>query len=154
MKPDWPEGLHPVRPVRVRHHLEGPPKRWFRFVADSRNDPAWCSNVEDVWQTKGKDVRKGSTFGYRQHLGTDARTFEGTIEIIDKQPNRIVWRVEDKFQLRFIELSLEERKGGTRIAQTTWAAFKAKPGALRFLYPVMAKRTLKQQFAALAALPL
>ena len=40
--------------------------------------------------------------------------------------------------------------GGSEITQTTTAMFKRKPGIAKWLYPMLARRTFKDQFGRLA----
>jgi len=50
---------YPVRPVRVSAHIRVPPEELLRFIADTRNDPLWCPNVESVELVDGDTVDVG-----------------------------------------------------------------------------------------------
>ncbi len=141
---------HPVRPVRVRAVVPGEPAAVFAFIADTRNDARWCPNVDSVEQIEGSGVHVGARFRYVQHLGKRPGSFEGIAEVVELDAARIAWRVEDKFQVRRIELSARAHRRGTLLEQTTQASFKRPPGALRWLYPLMARRVLKEQFGGVA----
>ncbi len=136
--------------VRVRAVVPGDPAAVFAFIADTRNDPKWCPNVDSAEQIEGDGVHAGARFRYVQHLGKRPGSFEGVAEVMEIEPARIAWRVEDKFQVRDIELSARPHRRGTLLEQTTRAAFKRPPGPLRWLYPLMARRVLKEQFGGVA----
>jgi hypothetical protein len=145
---------HPVRPVTVRAVIPAPPGEVLAFVADTRNDPEWCPNVESAELVEGDGVSAGSVFRFRQHLDTPGSKrveFDGEVTIADRTDRSIRWRVSDRFQERDITLTVEPYFDGTRITQVTHATFLRPPGLGRWLYPLLARRTFRDQFAQLAA---
>jgi hypothetical protein len=47
-------------------------------------------------------------------------------------------------------VQLSPHDGGSVVEQTTTAVFKRKPGLAKWLYPMLARRTFKDQFRHLA----
>jgi carbon monoxide dehydrogenase subunit G len=145
---------YPVRPVTVSEHIPAPAPDVLAFVSDTRNDPAWCPNVDSVEMTSTGPIATGSTFRYTQHLDQPGRgrvTFDGDVEVVALDDRSITWRVTDKFQERAITCVVEPDGAGSRVTQTTEAAFRRSPGMARWLYPVMARRTLRDQLRHLRA---
>jgi uncharacterized protein YndB with AHSA1/START domain len=145
---------YPVRPVKASAQIKAPPDVLFAFVSDTRNDPEWCANVETVEVVEGSMVRPGTRFTFHQHLDTPGREriqFDVDLEVIEMGERSITWEAQDRFQRREITVTVEPEGAGSRITQVTRAAFKRKPGLTRWLYPVMARRIFKKQFADLAA---
>lgn len=142
----------PVRPVTVSVHINAPPDDVFAYVSDTRNDPEWCPNVRDVTQTEGQDVEVGSRFEFHQTVRARGQTLESdvAVEVLEVDDRMIRWRVEDRFQTREIELTVVPDGEGTTITQVTKASFKRKPGLVKWVYPMMAKRTFTDQFSRLA----
>jgi hypothetical protein len=144
---------HPVRPVTLRAVIPASPATVIEYVADTRNDPEWCPNVESAELVSGDGSSPGSVFRYRQYLdspGSERRHFEGEVTVVERTPNSITWDVIDKFQSRRITLSVEDHPSGCRITQVTRASFHRPPGIARWAYPLLARRILKAQFASLA----
>jgi hypothetical protein len=140
---------YPVPPVSVSALIQAPPDVLFAFVADTRNDPEWCENVETVEMVEGDTVRPGTRFTFHQHLdtpGSDRMQFDVNVEVIDMGERTITWRAEDRFQTRDITLTVEPDGTGSRITQETRAVFKRKPGIRRWLYPLLARRIFSRQF--------
>jgi hypothetical protein len=139
---------YPVRPVTVSEHIPAPASDVLAFVIDTRNDPEWCPNVDSAEMTSTGPIAAGSTFRYTQHLdrpGMGRVSFDGDVEVVALDDRSITWRVNDTFQERTITCVVEPDADGTRVTQTTEAAFRKSPGAARWLYPIMARRTLKDQ---------
>ncbi|MGD2100672.1 MAG: SRPBCC family protein [Acidimicrobiia bacterium] len=143
---------YPVRPVTVTARVEADPDEVFAFVSDTRNDPVWCPNVTDVSQTEGSGVSLGSRFRFHQSVETGGRTLvsDVDVEVVELAERSIVWRVEDRFQIREIRLSVADEDEASLVTQTTKAAFKRKPGLTRWVYPMMAKRVFRDQLNRLA----
>lgn len=144
---------YPVRPVTRDAIIPAPPEMVLDFVADTRNDPLWCPNVESAELVSGDGVSVGSVFRYHQHLdspGTKRTQFDGEVTIVDRTDDSITWRVTDRFQDRDIRVTVERHGEGTRITQVTSAAFKRPPGIARWGYPLLARRVLRDQFRSLA----
>jgi len=144
---------YPVRPVSVSAHIQAVPDVLFPFVADTRNDPEWCENVERVEMVKGDTVGPGTRFTFHQHLDAPGRQrmqFDVNVEVIEMGERSIHWRAEDRFQTREITVTVEPEGTGSRITQETRATFNRKPGMTRWLYPVLARRIFKKQFEDLA----
>jgi len=146
-----PRQGYPVHPVTVATYIPANADTVFAFVADTRNDPVWCPNVTDVTQTAGEGVEKGSAFRFRQAVETPGRTLQSEvdIEIVEIGDRSIRWRVEDKFQLRDIVVGVTPDGTGSRVTQTTEAAFKRRPGIAKWFYPLLARRTFRDQFSRL-----
>ena len=126
----------------------------FALVSDTRNDPVWCPNVDTAELVSGDGVAVGSKFRFHQHLEARGRRveFDADVEVTTLEERSISWLVTDRFQERRIELSVEPKAGKTRITQVTRASFHRKPSLVqRFAYPILAKRTLRQQFEQLSA---
>lgn len=145
---------HPVRAVRVAAHIPASPDDVFAFIADTRNDPMWCSNVDTVEQVSDDGVQAGSRFRFHQHLDRLRRArleFDVEVEVVALNGRSITWNTTDRFQTRTITVTVEPDGTGSRITQVTQASFVKPPGAVKWVYPIVARRTLKQQFADLAA---
>ena len=143
---------HPVRPVTVHAVIPADPATVLDFVADTRNDPTWCPNVETVELLDGDGVSPGSVFRYHQHLdtGRSRAQFDGEARVLERGPSSVRWQVSDKFQERDITISVRSHPRGTLVQQVTQASFHRAPGLLRWVYPLMARRELRRQFARLA----
>lgn len=144
---------YPVRPITVSARVPGDPDTVFSFVSDTRNDPLWCPNVTNVEQTGGVGVEPGATFRFHQSLEAGGRTLQSDVEveIVELGDRWIVWRVEDRFQVREIRLEVSAADRGSNVSQTTKAAFKRAPGITKWFYPMLARRTFRDQFKELAA---
>lgn len=144
--------IFPVGSVRVSTHVPAAPDEVFAYVADTRNDPEWCPNVTDARLVEGNGVEPGARFEFHQQveaLGQELSS-DVTVEIVELGERHIRWRVEDRFQIRDVVLEAEPDAGGSKVTQTTTAAFKRKPGLARWLYPILARRTFKEQFQHLS----
>lgn len=141
------------RPVTVSATIPADPGAVLSYISDTRNDPEWCPNVESAEMTSDGPIGAGSTFRYHQHLdrpGSGRIEFDGDVTVTTLTANSIEWKVDDKFQSRSITCTVEAVTDGTRITQTTVARFHRAPGLARHLYPLLARRTLKQQLGQLA----
>ncbi len=130
-----------------------PPEELISFIADTRNDPLWCPNVESADLIDGDTVDVGSRFRFHQHLdrpGGKRIEFDVEVEIIQLDENSVKWRVTDRFQAREIEITVEPHGDGSLITQVTRASFHKSPGFAKWVYPLLARRTLKDQFRHLA----
>jgi hypothetical protein len=138
----------PVRPVRVSAEVPAPADRVFTFISDTRNDPIWCPNVSDVVQISGDGVEVGARFRFHQVVEAGGRSLASDVdvEVLEIGERSIRWRVEDKFQVRDVLVAVTEAGSGSEVTQTTTAAFKRKPGMTKWLYPMLAKRTFRDQF--------
>lgn len=142
----------PVRPVTVEVEIAAPASEVLAFVSDTRNDPTWCPNVTSVTQLAGSKIEPGARFRFHQSIPLRGRLLESDVdvEVVAVNDDSIYWRVEDKFQVRDIRLSVAPSVGGCVVTQRTTATFKRDPGApTRWLYPLLAKRTFRSQFDAL-----
>lgn len=144
---------HVARPVTVTVFIPAPPDDVFAYVADTRNDPEWCPNVGEVAQIEGEGVERGARFRFVQTVTTRGRTLDSDVvaEITELGDRSIAWRVVDRFQEREIHLDVVPEGEGSRVRQTTIAAFHRPPGLARWVYPMLAKRTFRDQFERLAA---
>jgi uncharacterized protein YndB with AHSA1/START domain len=144
----------PVRPVSVSAHIPASPDEVFAFVSDTRNDPLWCDNVETVELVEGTGIELGARFRFHQHLdrpGGERMQFDVDVEVVALGELSITWEAGDRFQRREITLSVEPEGEGSRITQVTRAIFLRPPGLARWVYPRLARRIFKKQFAGLAA---
>lgn len=144
---------HTCRPVTVAAMIPAEPATVLTYIADTRNDPEWCPNVESAEMTSDGPIAIGSTFSYHQHLdrpGAARVEFDGEVVITALEDGSVSWQVSDRFQDRMITCSVESIAGGTRLTQTTVATFHRPPGLAKYLYPLLARRTLKQQLDRLA----
>jgi hypothetical protein len=142
-----------VRPVRISARVPGDADEVFALVSDTRNDPLWCPNVTDVTQVNGVGVSVGSSFRFHQRVEAQGRVLESDVdvEVVELGERSIRWRVEDRFQVRDVVVEVRPDGDGSLISQTTTASFKRKPGFVtRWGYPLLAKRTFRDQFARLA----
>ena len=141
-----------VRPVKATARIPAPAAEVFALVSDTRNDPLWCPNVTDVTQVSGVGVSVGSSFRFHQKVETQGRVLESDVdvEVVELGERSIRWRVEDRFQVRDVVVEVTPADGGSEITQTTTAMFKRKPGIAKWLYPMLARRTFKDQFGRLA----
>jgi hypothetical protein len=140
--------------VTVSAGVAAPADEVFAFVADTRNDPLWCPNVTDAVLTSGDGVAVGSRFRFHQAVSAGGRHFESDVdvEVLELGERTITWRVEDRFQQRTVSLTVEPDGDGSRVTQRTEAEFKRKPDLLtRLGYPLLAKRTFRDQFRHLEA---
>jgi hypothetical protein len=145
---------YPVRPVKVSAKIPAQPVDVLAFVADTRNDPLWCSNVETVDQTEGDGVHVGAEFRFHQHMdrpGSDRIQFDVDTELVALDETSVSWNVKDRFQERTITITVEPDGGATKISQVTSAAFLRPPGMTKWLYPFFARRVFRDQFKNLAA---
>jgi len=144
---------YPVRNVTISAFIPAAPEDVFELIADTRNDPDWCPNVDKAELIEGDGVEVGSKFRFHQHLerGGKRVEFDATVEIISVGERSIEWKVDDRFQTRMIDITVEPEREGTLIRQTTGASFHKKPSlTVRYGYPILARRTLKLQFEQLA----
>lgn len=143
---------HLFRPVTVSFAVAAPPEEVFEFVADTRNDPIWCPNVTEVIQVNGVGVGVGSAFRFHQSVEMRGRALESDVdvEIVELGERSIRWRVEDRFQIRDVKVEVSPEDDGSLVEQTTTAIFKRKPGVAKWLYPILARRTFKDQFRRLS----
>jgi uncharacterized protein YndB with AHSA1/START domain len=144
---------HLVRPVTVSVTLPAPADDVFAYVSDTRNDPEWCPNVGEVTQVAGRGVQVGARFEFVQTVSTRGRTLESDVvaEVTELDDLSISWKVVDRFQERRVDLEVIPEDEGSRVIQTTLAGFHRPPGLARWIYPMLAKRTLEDQFQHLAA---
>jgi len=144
---------YPVRPVTVTARIAVPPDILFAFVSDTRNDPLWCPNVETVDLVDGSGVEVGARFRFHQHLDrprSDRIQFDVEVEVIEVLDHSITWKATDKFQERLITLTVEPDGANSRVTQVTAASFTRPPGLAKWVYPVLARRTFRDQFEQLA----
>lgn len=141
-----------ARPVSVTVFVAAPPDEVFAYVSDTRNDPAWCPNVGQVSQIEGDGVEKGAKFRFEQTVETRGRSLHSDVvaEVTELGVRSIAWRVVDRFQERDVQLDVVPDGDGSRVRQTTVAAFHRPPGLARWVYPMLAKRTFRDQFERLA----
>lgn len=133
--------------------IPAPADEVFAYVSDTRNDPEWCPNVGEINQTVGDGVEVGAKFRFEQTVTARGRSLVSEVEaeITGLGDRSIAWRVIDRFQEREIQLDVVPEDDGSRVTQTTVAAFHRPPGLARWVYPILAKRTFRDQFERLAA---
>lgn len=133
--------------------IPAPPADVLAFVADTRNDPLWCPNVETAELVSGDGTSSGSVFRYHQHLdlpGSKRVYADGEVTVLERTDGMIRWNVTDRLQERDIVLRVEPHPDGCRVTQTTRASFRRSPGIARWGYPLLARRELRRQFRELA----
>jgi hypothetical protein len=146
-------GNHSMPAVQVSARVPASAAEVLAFIADTRNDPLWCDNVETVAMLTPDPIGVGSKFRFHQHLdrpGGKRAQFDVDVEITRLDDRSVTWRVEDRFQEREITIEVAATDAGCVVTQTTRATFKKPPGIARWLYPTMARRTFRRQFEALA----
>jgi hypothetical protein len=145
---------YPVSPVRIAAEIPAPAEAVLGFIADTRNDPLWCDNVETVEMLTPEPIAVGSRFRFHQHLdrpGGNRAQFDVDVEVVHIDDESVTWKVEDRFQEREITIEVTPSDRGCLVTQTTRAAFKRKPGlTARWLYPSMARRIFRRQFETLS----
>lgn len=107
--------------TRVAHSVEigRPPEAVFDFVADARNDPAWCPRVETCVQTAGEGPAAGARYETRHRPTKLAPTLTRTIDLIRlERPRLVVWRQEDRNGVFHITYRLDATPTGTRFTQS------------------------------------
>jgi hypothetical protein len=136
----------------VSTYVPASPETVFEFISDTRNDPIWCPNVTEVIQVNGVGVGVGSAFRFHQSVEMRGRALESDVdvEIVELGERSIRWRVEDRFQIRDVKVEVSPEDDGSLVEQTTTAIFKRKPGVAKWLYPILARRTFKDQFRRLS----
>jgi hypothetical protein len=72
------------------------------------------------------------------------------LEVVELGDRSITWHAEDRFQVREITLEVAEERPGSRVTQETRASFRKPPGIAGWIYPILARRTIKSQFRMLA----
>lgn len=142
----------PLRPVNVSYDIPADPIEVLAFVSDTRNDSIWCPNVSSISQVEGDGVEPGARFQFHQTVRTGGQTLESDVdvEVVALTDDSVRWRVEDRFQIRDITLTVETHGAGSKVRQQTLATFKKDPGLARWLYPFLARRTFRDQFSRLA----
>jgi uncharacterized protein YndB with AHSA1/START domain len=138
-----------VATITVTAEIEVPIEDLFAYVADARNDPAWCASVLECRQVRGDGPELGSRYEAVHKPGPKASTL--AIEVVEYEPpRRIAWTQEDDAGTFEVAYDLEDLgPGRTRITQTDVTAFR---GPFRLLSPVLhalVRRTLPRQFASL-----
>lgn len=125
-----------------------PRKKVFAYVADSRNDPTWCSMVSDLKQTKGEGPAQGATYEFVQWLGRKAPRVPFQTETTVYQPDReLAWTGTGGYTSR---MTFADEGAGTRITQTNTPPFDEKiRGLQRFILPKIWPRMAGKQFTAL-----
>lgn len=142
----------PLRPVNVSYDIPADPTEVLALVSDTRNDSIWCPNVSSISQVEGDGVEPGARFQFHQTVRTGGQILESDVdvEVVALTDDSVRWRVEDRFQIRDITLTVETHGAGTKVRQQTLATFKKDPGLARWLYPFLARRTFRDQFSRLA----
>ena len=140
--------------MRVTAEIPADPAELFGFVADTRNDGLWCGNVSDVELVEGDGSAVGTRYRFTQRIERPRGSplvSEVETEVVGRGDNWIEWQVKDRFQERYIRLQVEPGPSGSRITQVTTASFHKSPGLARYAYPMLAKRTFREQFRGLAS---
>jgi hypothetical protein len=125
----------------------------FSYVSDTRNDPEWCPNVDTVEMIDGEQIAVGTRFRFHQHVDRPRGRrleFDADLEITGLEDRSITWLAADRYQQRVIEVTVAPEGDGSRVTQVTRATFRRPPGLSRWLYPALARRTIRDQFRHLA----
>jgi Polyketide cyclase / dehydrase and lipid transport len=119
-----------VRAVIVDCHIDDV----FDYVADPRNDPAWCAKVLSVEQVEGERPGPGARYEvlHRPIPLRPARRMAYTC-VGWVPPVRIAWREEDGGDVIDVTYELEPVWTSTRLTQRD----DARLGAPRVLHPLL-----------------
>jgi hypothetical protein len=99
----------------------------FAFVADPRNDPAWCPRVEGCEQRKGNGPTAGARYECIHHP-TLQRRHSRWIDILEIEAQRRVrTRQEDNIAVFTIDYLLTPAARGTRLTQRDDIRWKGTP---------------------------
>jgi uncharacterized protein YndB with AHSA1/START domain len=129
-----------------------PPEHVWAFVADPRNDPAWCSKVVSVEQTAGNGPGLGARYVARHRPKPLQRPAELTMDVVEfDPPRRLRWREEDDDGVFDVLYELEPEADGTRLRQIDEIDWKI-PRAAQPIARLMVTRHLGQQLRALREL--
>lgn len=90
----------------------------FEFVADARNDPAWCTKVRSVEQVEGDGPGPGARYRvvHRPIPLRPPRELDMTC-LAWEPPQRIEWREDDGVDVFEVTYELVATAAGTRMTQ-------------------------------------
>ena len=99
--------------------IRRPIEEVFDYVADARNDPAWCERVHWCRQVEGDGPAVGATYEARHHPSGYPWPHLRHIEVVDLvRPTLVRWRQEDRLAEFDITYELVAVEGGTRLRQS------------------------------------
>jgi uncharacterized protein YndB with AHSA1/START domain len=126
-----------------------PPQEVFDFVADARNDPAWCPKVRSCEQTEGDGPGPGARY-VATHRPTKLKpAAEIRIELLEMDsPGRLAWREEDDDGVYEVTYELEPADAGTRFTQRSDITWKL-PRVLQLVANRMPPRHVDEQMSEL-----
>lgn len=114
-------------------YIDHPIEEVFAYIADPENDPTWCPPVLETTQIAGDGP--GPDARYHMVSKPGPKTVEGTIEVVDYQPNtRFEWRGSNGAGDFHGWYTLESVNGGTRVHMTSTLELH---GLMRFLSPLI-----------------
>jgi uncharacterized protein YndB with AHSA1/START domain len=113
------------------------PEEVFAFLADPRNDPAWCDRVRSVEQ-----IGPGEYRVMHKPLRIQPRPYELRMRLLESDPpRRLRWEENDRDGTLLVDYELASTADGTRFTQRTDLS-GLKPH-VRFL----ARRTIPRHIA-------
>lgn len=105
-------------PVEGSVLIRRPVEEVFEFVADARNDPAWCERVHWCRQVEGDSPVVGARYVARHHPAGYPWPHLRKIEVVDLvTPTLVRWRQADRLGEFDIAYELRAVDGGTRLRQ-------------------------------------
>ena len=98
--------------------IRRPIEEVFAFVADARNDPAWCERVHWCRQVEGDSPVVGARYEARHHPSGYPWPHLRHIEVVDVvAPTLVRWRQVDRLAEFDITYELRSVDGGTSLRQ-------------------------------------
>lgn len=121
--------------ITITHdeYIDRPVEDVFAYIANPENDPQWCPTVLETIQIAGDGP--GRDTRYHMAAKPGPKTVEGTIEVVDYEPNtRFEWRGSNDAGDFHGWYTLESVNGGARVHMTSILELR---GLMRFLEPVI-----------------
>jgi uncharacterized protein YndB with AHSA1/START domain len=134
--------------ITVATTINRPVGEVFAYVADTTNDPAWHTDVQEVVRLAEGPVRTGMS--YRIRIKPFMGVSEGTVEVIALEPNRRqVLRSEMGAMKPTITYLLEPAGGATTFTRRVQIELR---GPMRLMQPLMRAIGRKRNAAFVANL--
>jgi hypothetical protein len=110
------------------------PAKVFTYLADARNDPAWCPKVLSVLQISGDGPGPGARYEVLHKPIPFRAARQMAHSCLDwETPRRIEWHEDDGTDELMVTYTLGDLSGRTRLSQQS----RAKLSAPRVLHPLM-----------------
>ena len=131
--------------------IERPVEEVFAFVADPRNDPAWCERVEWCRQVEGARPAVGPRYQARHRPSGYPWPHRRHIEVLESDPPRLIrWHQRDHLASFDITYELRPVAAGTELTQRDRIRWRL-PG-MRLIGRRIVQRHIGEQHAALKQL--